>query len=569
MNIYSAYANLGNLTNRFNSLLMKPLLFQKQRRSIHSIIIFFLVCCVVANQVNAQQDSGLDSEAVMFSVSTFDIDGDNPISKSATNSILEPFLDTPLTIETLRQAVTELEKAIALQGYNFYRAELPPQTLNNQTVKIAIRTIAIDEVTVTGNEYFSENNLQRSLPLVKAGSSPNTQQIANALLLAEDNPAKDVRVVFVKGQEPQTVDANISVTDQNPNEFFAWANNSGNRLATNTRLGVQYHNRNLWDRDHQVALSYTLSPENVSELNQYGINYRLPIYTLRGMANAFYSKSDADTGVVADVFEIKGAGETVGLGYTQYLDKRGDYQHRLGINVIDKLFDSEILFEDIDIGDEIRSRPLTIEYTSRFDRNNWLVNSVISYSSNLTSGSFNDDQSYASARLGAQADWSKSEISFRYDHRWNQLWRGNVLMFGQSTSDALIPGEQFGLGGALGDLGPRGFYEREVTVDKGFKTSLQVTRDFPTKGMQLGLFYDYAAGDLINPQAGENPEETLSSIGLSYKWNISAALGLDIDFGYVLDGVNQTLNSTATDDGDSRLHIALRYYPIWPFGGAK
>ncbi|MBX2838515.1 MAG: hypothetical protein KTR35_16775 [Gammaproteobacteria bacterium] len=523
---------------------------------------------LVLSSTAMAQESSAPPTTPTFVVQQIVIDGKNPLSARETRSVLAAYENRDMTIESLREAATELEKRLALRGYNFYRATLPPQKLVDNTVRMQIARLDIQDVVVTGNDFFSDKNIQRSLPLVARGRSPNTQRIANALLLAEDNPAKDVRVVFVKGDEPQSVDANISVTDKNPNELFFWANNSGSRQTTRSRVGMQYHQRNLWGSDHQVALSYTVSPEETSEINQYGLNYKVPVYTTRGMLNAFYSRSDADTGRVADVFDISGAGETIGVGYTQYIGKRGNYQDRFKVAITDKLFDSDVLFEGTDIGSDVRSRPLTMEYISRFDRDNWLLNTVLSYSTNLSGGSFNDDPAYQAARAGATSNWDKQELSVRFDYRFSQKWRARILGFAQTSSDQLIPGEKFGLGGALGDLGPRGFFEREVTVDEGYKASFEVTRSFLTKRMQLGVFFDIATGDQTNPQVGESPDETLSSIGLAYRWNIRSDLNLEADFGYVLDGVDQEF-SDGTDDGDSRIHFALKYFPRWPFGGDK
>ncbi|MEM7359863.1 MAG: POTRA domain-containing protein [Pseudomonadota bacterium] len=521
-----------------------------------------------AAQANTNNDEAAAEKSPSFLVSNIVIEGENPLSDSDTRQILSAYSDRQMTIETLREAATEVEKALALDGYNFYRANLPPQQLQDNVVRLQIQRIDIADVRVTGNQFFSGDNIQRSLPLVSAGRSPNTRKIASALILAEDNPAKDIRVVFVKGEQPQTVDANITVSDKNPNEMYFWANNAGSALTTRSRIGGQYHHRNLWGRDHQVALSYTISPEDSDELSQYGINYRVPVYGWRGMANVFYSRSDADTGRVADVFDISGAGETYGVGYTQYLNKTEDYQHRLGVDLIDKLFDSDILFDATNIGSDVRSRPLIIEYTGRLDRNNWLLTGVVSHATNLSGGSFNNDESYALSRAGADSDWSKQGLSLRLDYRWSRDWRSQVLLFAQSTSDLLISGEKFGMGGSLGDFGPRGFFEREVVVDEGYKASFELNRNFSTRRMQLGVFFDYATGDQNNPQAGESPEETLSSIGVSYKWGIRPDLSLDLDYGYVLDGVDQRF-SDGTDDGDSRLHVSLRYFPRWPWGGSK
>lgn len=512
----------------------------------------------------------VETQSPRFTVSGFVIEGDNPLSESLVQRILSPFKERPIDIAELRAGASEISKVLARRGYNFYRANIAPQTLRDGVVRVNIAKIDIDNVTVVGNQHFSTKNVQRSLPILRKGTSPNTQDIASALILAEDNPSKNLRVLFVKGDAPNSVNANITVQDDNPNEFHVWANNGGNRNTSRSRLGFQYHNRNVWGADHQLALSYSFSPEEPSELSQYGLNYRMPVYRLRGMANVFYSRSDAETGRVADVFDVSGAGETVGIGYTQYLKKRGTYQHRIGLNVVDKVFDSDILFGDENIGDDIRTRPLTLEYTNRWGYESFLVNSILSASTNLSGGAFNNDEAYGASRAGATSDWDRFNMTLRMDYRWNREWQARALIFGQTSSDALVAGEKFGMGGSLGDLGPRGFLEREVTVDKGAKVSLEASRAFAGGKYRLSAFYDYARGSQNNPQIGDFKSETLSSVGLGFSWRVRPDMTFNVDYGYAVDGVEpefaQTESGGSTLDGDDRWHMSVRFFPQWPFG---
>lgn len=516
----------------------------------------------------ANTDQQTEAESTpKFYVKEIVVEGENPISDRKMKSLLQGYKNKQMDIEELQKAASEVEQLFATSGYNFYRATLPPQQLDGGSVRVNVERAEISKVYVTGNQFFKTDNIKRSLPLVVPNASPNTQHIASAMLLAESNPAKELRVVFVKGEAPQSIDANITVTDRNPNELYFWANNSGSRRTTEPRMGGQYHHRNLWGHDHQLSLSYSFSPEETSEVRQYGVNYKIPIYPLRGMIGAFYSKSDADTGRVADVFDVSGAGETVGLSYTHYLDKRGEYQSRLKVGVLDKLFESNVLFRDADIGTDVRSRPAFVEYINRYDRENWTFNGTVTHFTNMSSGLFNDDESYGNAAAGAGANWSKQTLSARLNYRISRDWRARISAYAQTTSDVLISGEKFGLGGALGSAGPRGFYEREVSTDKGAKASVEFIRDFSTRRMQIGAFADVGWGRENNPQIGEAPKESLSSIGLIYTWQIRPTLRFTADYGYVLSGINQEFSDDLTDDGDSRLHVSLQYTPRWPFGG--
>ncbi len=508
---------------------------------------------------------------ITFEVSQFSIDGDNPLDTALTKAVLAPFTEKNISIAQLNDAANSLEDELARRGYNFYQVILPPQKLKSGDVQLRVERIQLDKVNVIGNQFFSSNNIKRSMPMLRSGSSPNTQTVASALTLADENPAKDIRVIFVKGEQPSTVDANITVKDQNPNEFFLWANNAGSRSTSRSRLGLQYHNRNLWGLDHQMSLSYSVSPEEPSELSQYGINYRVPVYRLGGVSNFYYSRSDADTGRVADVFDVSGAGESFGAGYTQLLSRIGDYQHRVSVNIADKLFDSDILFNAQNIGTDVRSRPLSISYTSRLDDSNWAFNSVVTAATNLSGGNFNDDASYALSRVGASSDWDKFGVNMRYDYRWSEKWTTRVVGSAQFSSDALIAGEKFGLGGSAGTSGPRGFFEREATVDEGYKISMEALRSFGNGRVRVGAFFDYGAGDQNNAQFGEIESQTLSSVGLTFNWNLRPDLTLTADYGFVLDGIEtvEGQSNGVTQDDDSRFHLSIRYFPKWPFSGSN
>ena len=120
------------------------------------------------------------------------------------------------------------------------------------------------------------------------------------------------------------------------------------------------------------------------------------------------------------------------------------------------------------------------------------------------------------SRLGASQDWSKTNLSVRFDQRWTREWSFSAALGAQFTSDSLISGEKFGLGGGFGNAGPRGFNERELSADEAYKVSLEAVRAFENGKYRLGAFFDYARGKQNSVQAGEFANDTLSSIGISF-----------------------------------------------------
>ncbi|MEE9448058.1 MAG: ShlB/FhaC/HecB family hemolysin secretion/activation protein, partial [Arenicellales bacterium] len=407
-------------------------------------------------------------------------------------------------------------------------------------------------------DFFSDDNLKRSLPQLKAGATPNSKTLTRVLAVANANSAKRTQLTFGRGEQAGTMDAQINVKDNHPEQIFSWLNNTGNAQSTKTRLGVAYAHRNVADLDHQFSMSATISPEDTHKIQQFGASYRIPVYSMAGIVNVLAAKSEADTGRVADAFDVSGGGKTFGIGYTQILNKMGAYRQQVQLNLYDKLFDNNIDFEGRNIGQDVRSRPLSVAYQGEWNKNGWtgLVN--VSHTMNQSGGSVNDAQSYAASRVGAEQDWQKTNALLQFEYLTQTQWQLGLSLAAQSSSDALIAGEKMGLGGVSG---LRGFEERETSFDEAYLLNLNAW--MPTKkNVSIGAFYNTGHGSMHFPQAGETGSDTLSSAGLGLRWNWRSQFLMDLYYGHVLDGVENALGEavqTGTQKGDGKLHFNLMY----------
>ena len=496
----------------------------------------------------------LASAGVQFEVNEFNVFGDNPLGDKKVKDILDPYTGPQDGIQNLRDAAQALEDALISAGHAFHRVTLPQQVLDKGTVLLEIRTLVVGKVSTSGNKHFSDTNLIRSLPQLREGTTPDTDALSRALAVANFNTAKRTRLTFGRGSEPDTLDARIEVRDRPPYQIYGWLNNTGSEDSTYARLGVGVQHRNLFDRDHNVTATYSNSPEDTSKVKQWGINYQIPIYHTTGMLGLFYVDSDIDTGRVADVFDVSGGGTTTGIRYTQVLNKKGDYRQRVYLDVVDKLFDNDVDFEGTNIGLDIRSRPISLNYHVEWSKEKHSGRTVVGYRQNLSGGDFNTDAAYAAARAGAEQSWS----AIRLDSNWSwylpRLWQIDLNLAAQYTDEPLINGEQLGLGGSAG---PRGLEERETSVDRGLSTRLQLWGPPSKNNIRLGWFLDHGRGDRINAQVGELDDIELTSSGLSVKWQWSGKLALKLDAGYVLSGFDDV--PELTQDGDGRIHASLVY----------
>jgi hemolysin activation/secretion protein len=483
-----------------------------------------------------------------FAVTGYKVDGDNPLSSAATQSLLAPYTGEAVTIDRLQAAATTLETGLKDEGYGFLRVIIPPQDARG-VITLRVLAFKLNAVNVSGNRHFDTANILASLPALQTGTTPNLREIARAQALANDHPSKQVAVTIQQGKAADTVDAAVKVDDSQPLHFFASLDNSGTKDSGHTRLGVGVSHSNLFDRDHSVTATYTTSPDgHSSDLQQYGVYYRAPIYAWHGALAAYYTKSDSDSGVVADFFNVSGSGEFYGLRWTHRLLPFGSYSHAAEIGVENRFFDNEVDFNNAPIGIDVRSRPLLLRYTGRQDGAEYGVRGSLEYARNFHgSGGSNDDAAYSGNRAGATADWQ----ALRYALDGSQAlgaWVINAKLRGQVSGDALIPGEQFGLGGAGG---VRGLEEREGTGDQGTLGSIELLTPQLAEGLRLLAFAD--AGQVRNHQAGAGivAQQGASSVGLGLRYQWRQNLSLAVDWAYVLDGAD------TTGKHDNRAHAAL------------
>lgn len=482
-----------------------------------------------------------------FAVTAYSVDGDNPLSAADTQSLLAPYTGEAMTIDRLQAAASVLENALKDRGYGFLRVIIPPQDARG-TITLRVLAFKLNNVNVSGNKAFSTDNIRRSLPALAGGATPNLREIARAQALANDHPSKQVAVTIQQGRTPDTVDAAVKVDDAAPLQFFASLDNTGTKQSGHTRLGIGMSHSNLFDRDHSVTATYTTSPDgHRQDVQQYGIYYRAPVYAWNGALSGYYTKSDSNSGVVANFFNVSGSGEFYGLRWTHRLLPFGSYSHAAEFGIENRFFGSNVLFNNVAIGTDVRSQPLLLRYTGRLDGADYGLRGNLEFAHNLGGGSSNTDAAYAANRAGAGKDWQ----AWRYGFEGSKAlggWIATAKMRGQLSNDALIPGEQFGLGGSAG---VRGFEEREGTGDQGLLGTLELTTPLLADGLRAVLFTD--AGQVRNHQAaaGTQARESAAGIGAGLRWQWRRNFSATLDWAQVLNGAG------TSNKGDNRVHLAL------------
>ena len=381
--------------------------------------------------------------------------------------------------------------------------------------------------------------------------------------MADSQPSKSLKLQFSESETGSAIDAKLIVDDLKTHFAFVSVNNTGTDETGQFRLTGGYQWTNIFNRDHNLSLSYTTSPSDFDAVQQYGASYTIPFYEVGGQLNIFLARSDVDTGIIAQNLSVSGAGTIALLHYKHTFLQSGAYKQQIDIGLDHKLFENEVGFLGLPISGsgEVLSRPFSLAYIGFWQGAGRSFSFNVAPHVNIPGGSNNEDADYDDLRFGATADWSLVRYGFGYDQLIAPHWLFRLNISGQYSDDKLISGEQFGIGGIYS---VRGFDERSLLGDSGYQVNFELwIPGFNKNGIRPLVFFDYGHVELIAPLLSETPEIDISAVGAGLRWSIINKLNVVLDVAYVTDGAEEINEVTGTTDftekGDVRGHIDVFY----------
>lgn len=498
---------------------------------------------------------GADGDVLRFEIARFEVKGNTLLPQAQVEAIVAPFAGKQRDFGDVQRALESLEKVYHAHGYNVVSIELPEQELNGGVVTLRVVENKIGRVSVKNNQYFDEANIRRSLPALQAGSSPNLKAVSGNLKQANENPAKQVTMKLQSGEKNEEVDAVLEVKDESPWKIMANADNTGTEATGKTHLGVVLQNANLFNRDHIATLQYTTSAEEPSRVKVYGAGYHIPLYESGDSLDFYASYSNVDSGTInAGLFNlaVSGKGAVYGARYNQTLAKRGELESKLSYGLDVKAFKNSVQLAGTELGNDVTVHPLSISYQASMPLARGDAGVMISLLRNIPGGSNGDQDAFTLARMHAKKSYTILRVGGSITRALTNDWQLRAIVNGQYTRDALIPGEQFGAGGATS---VRGFIEREIANDSGLSVNLEAyTPNLCTRAgwnCRLLGFYDSAYVSRNKALPGELDSTSIASAGVGARFVLSTNVNLQLDYGHV------TKAGATTRADANRLHVRL------------
>lgn len=499
----------------------------------------------------AQSTPTVAPPEVSFTVKRFEVTGTNPLSPEASEKVLLPFVGVQHGLAGLEAARRALDQALRDAGYSLYRVTLPPQKTVD-VIRLDVSRIVVTEVDTVGQKYFSRENILSSVPGLSAGQSPNMREVARELEIVNDNPDKHVTLGLKESDDGQGIAATLETSDRNPLSATVGYNNTGlDDQGGRSRVFGYLQYGNLFDLDQSIGVAYTTSPYDPSEVKQYGLYYRAPVYPLGGVVTASYTYSSVATGALGNGTVVTGAGTSTGVAYTEYLYPVGDYKSSVALGIDDKLFKSPVINGLVAPGGDVRSRPVSLVYAATYLPPWGSLSFNAEFDQNLGSGGYDTNAAYDANRAGANRDWNAFRV-FSSLSVPIARWTAAAIFHGQYAADPLIAGEQFALGGASSI---RGADERAVTGDSGASVSLEIYTPEIAENLRLLAFSDNGYLIRHDVQPGETGHEALESLGVGVRWSWHKSAQISADYGVITHGARYPSVPT----GSSRLHLNFSY----------
>jgi hemolysin activation/secretion protein len=518
-----------------------------------------------------------------FEIRRFLFEGATLVPREQLEADTKAFLGPRKSFSDVQRALEIVERAYGAAGWSAVQVVLPEQELERGEIRFQVIEARIGRVVVEGVKFFDEANIRASVPALAPGRAPNINAIARNLRVANENPAKQAQVLLRSGQEEATVDAVLRVVDEAPTKRSVTVDNTGSPTTGRLRVGLGYQNANATGNDDVFSFQFVtapyddhldnegrpdrLSPIPNRKVTILGTSYRIPLYESGDSLDFTAGYSNVNSGTVANIFSITGAGIVLGARYTANLMRLGDYEHRLIFSADWRTYDNKGVRQvgsTLQLIPDVTVHPLGVTYAGVMRKQDSETSFSVGASKNVSGG--NDGSAEDFCKIGLRNNGLGQCASATYEV-WRWSFNHNLALpadvqlrigwNGQTTKDMLVPGEQLGIGGADS---VRGFLEREVADDTGHRTTIELYS--PDFGGKTGIsearvralaFADWGRVKKNMPGPGETYKQGIGSVGFGLRMSRSTNLAFRVDYAVVVDeGAGHTR-------GSGRVHTSFSY----------
>lgn len=480
------------------------------------------------------------------------------------DKVLAPFINRSLSFTELFQARSAVTQLYIDRGYITSGALLPEQSIKNGIVTIQVVEGGLEEINVIGTRRLNPNYVRDRLPQSKP---LNQNRLLEALQLLQLNPLiQNLSAELGAGSRPGTSVLEVRVIEAKTFNTQIGTDNGRSPSVGSFRRQFQINEANLFGLGDGISLGYS----NTDGSNGIDASYSLPINPRNGTLSLSVGFNDSNVieAPFDEVFDIDGNSRYYELTLRQPVVQTPNQEFALGLTAARR--ESKITEDEVGIppfllspgaDDEGNTRISAVQFFQEWTRRNTREVLAARSQFNLGISAFN-------ATVNNDAPDS-SFLYWRGQGQWVRLLAPDTVLLirgdVQLSTDALVPIEQFGLGG---QASVRGYRQDALLTDNGAFASaelrLPILRSSRQRWvLQLTPFIDAGTtwdnSGRTDANSNTIDTDTLASVGLGLRYQLGDRLTARFDWGIPLIDISSQGEDTWQENG---LYFSFEYNPF-------
>ncbi len=424
---------------------------------------------VIAEE-NAASDSAPDAAPPQrIYIREYRVIGAKVFPKVQVEEAVYPFLGPGRTTVDVESARVALEKAYHDAGYQAASVQVPEQSARGGTIFLMVGEGTVGRLRVKGARFFLPSHIKARARSLAEGRAVNFNDVQRDIVALNQLADRQVTPSLSAGEEPGTIDVELTVRDKFPLHGSVELNNRYSANTTPLRLTLSASYANLWQAGHTIGATYQVAPARREDTEIFAGYYiaRFPWWeSFSLMLEGRKQTSDIAAGIGG--FSVASPGESVGLRGIWALPTGKNFYHSANVGLA---YNHYKQVTGIELGGfDVTYFPLSVNYSATWAP----TGSVTELNAGLTlgfRGAAGRSEEFENIRFEADANFLalRGDLSHTHDLPWK--FEAFAKVQGQLASRPLIPAEQFAAGGLTT---VRGYLEAAALGDNGIAATVEL-----------------------------------------------------------------------------------------------
>ena len=244
-------------------------------------------------------------------------------SDKEIQDFVNPIIDKYITFGDLEEVVNNINYSYASQGYVTAKAFIPPQTIKNNTVRIALVEGRVGHLSITNNKYTDKSYIEKRLSIKEGKLFEIIDLEKDIVKFNHYNPGVALSANLKKGQKEGTTDVNIVAKEKFPFHVVGLMDNAGRSTIGELRGGLMMYSDSLFkQRDRLTIGSYASRHSNTPFAD-----YNIPVNKKDGRVGFTFSTSYSEiANGPYEIFDISSRSFNYSLYYTHPLIRKPKFE---------------------------------------------------------------------------------------------------------------------------------------------------------------------------------------------------------------------------------------------------